>query len=212
MIETAHLLPQPFKTLTSLISNIPQSPVLPPKCNVRENLPVDKRIFFCEIFAIDILTPTIDVEEDVPGHMASITTSNNSHVLLFLIFVLDSLLTYFSSNNDHQNYVNLVRSLEQGWFLTSCLFGKSFLLFAAIATHVVTTHFLLWSKGSLKPWKVHQANQSRKYKILGTFPRGNLALIGGEWETGAACSQHCFAAATQATRAAALKHLPIIFA
>ena len=114
MIETAHLLPQHFNTLTSLISNLPQSPALPPKCNVRENLHVDKRIFFCEIFAIDILTPTIDVEEDVPGHMASITTSNYSHVLLSLIFVLDSLLTYFSSNNDLQNYVNLVRSLEQG--------------------------------------------------------------------------------------------------
>ena len=46
MIETAHLLPQHFNTLTSLISNLPQSPALPPKCNVRENLHVDKRIFF----------------------------------------------------------------------------------------------------------------------------------------------------------------------
>ena len=108
MIETAHLLPQHFKTLTSLISNLPLNAMSEKTCMLT------REYFLCEIFAIDILTRTIDVEEDVPGHMASITTSNYSHVLLSLIFVLDSLLTYFLSNDDLQNDVNLVRSLEQG--------------------------------------------------------------------------------------------------
>ena len=112
MIETAHLLPQHIKTITLFIYQISPSPLLYPLNAMSEKTCM--RIFFCEIFAFDILTPTIDVEEDVPGHMASITTSNYSHVLLSLIFVLDSLLTYFLSNDDHQNYVNLVRSFEQG--------------------------------------------------------------------------------------------------
>ena len=115
MIETAHLLPQHFKTITLFIYQISPSPLLYPLNAMSEKTcMLTREYFFCEIFAIDILTPTIDVEEDVPGHMASITTSNYSHVLLSLIFVLDSLLTYFVSINDHQNYVNLVRSLEQG--------------------------------------------------------------------------------------------------
>ena len=110
VIETAHLLPQPFKTLTSLSSPLHY----PPNTLPEKNLQISKRIFVCEIFAIDILTPTIDVEEDVPGHMTSVTPSNYSHVLLSLIFVLDLLLTYFVSINDHQNNGNLVRSFEQG--------------------------------------------------------------------------------------------------
>ena len=106
---------------------------------------------------------TRDLEQDVPGNMAWVTTTNYSSVISSLFFVL---IVHFLKRKDlhsiipYQNcsiaiksvfitlslyYMYLVSCLELCRFLTTFLFSFSLQVFPTVTAHVVVHNPLLWS-------------------------------------------------------------------